>query len=106
MAVAIVQQEPEATLAERVEHLFPWSGDPVLPAPAPVREPISKTTIDMMAALASVLSARLALLLAVVGAFVLAVLVIQSPSVPALVALGLFSALVVPLAWLSQKRVT
>lgn len=82
-----------------------WSQQPTAEPPAAEpRVQVSKIVLDSMAAMASLLTVRLALLLTVIGTFVLALQVVGHPSTPALVALGIFSLLICPLAWLSQKR--
>ena len=59
-------------------------------------------------ALAVILAIRLILLVAVIGAFVLAWAVLKTPdavTIPALVVLGVYAALiVVPIVWLSAHR--
>lgn len=100
VAEELVPPELEAMPDTQVHEIFASASAPSR-APAP-RVPISKATIDTMAALASVLQVRLALLLTVIGTFVLGVLSICYPSSQALVAMGLFGALMLPLAWLSK----
>lgn len=56
-------------------------------------------------ALATVLSARLILLLAGIGAFVLAYLALQQPTPPALIACAIYDiAIFAPLVWLYAKQ--
>src|SRR5689334_16134305 len=112
MATAVLEEEE--FVSPTVLHLIPpASPEAQVDAamrdwaqPKPHREPVPKQALDALAAVASVLTVRLVLALAVAGAFALAVLVIQHPTTPALVALGFFTALIAPLCWLAQKRVT
>lgn len=110
MAVALVDEEFVESDNERLARLFAEQMAATAPAepPAPKapRVPMSKVLLDTMAATASLLTVRLALVLTVIFAFILALLVVQSPSTPGLIALGIFSALIFPLAWLSAGRVT
>ena len=71
--------------------------------------PPQPNTLDVLlaafTALGYAISARALLMLAIVGAFVLAVMAILSDKIPALVALGLFAALVViPMCILELRR--
>ncbi len=76
------------------------------PKPAPPRAaPPSHEVMTALSAVASVLTVRLALLLAVIGAFALAILVVMRPSDQAVWVLGIYCMIMIPLAWLAPKRV-
>lgn len=110
MSTSIVEEE-EFDLSSPLLRLVPTAEEGPIPPPAPLiakpkREPLSKLAADSLAAIASVLTVRLTMAMAVVGAFSLAVMVIRHPSPAGLVALGIFTALIGPLCWLAQKRVT
>jgi hypothetical protein len=88
---------------------------PPAPPAAPTAAPAQVTAAQLQAlqaaqqtvqALASVLTARLAMFLVVVGALILAIINVVHPSDRGLIALGLFAVLIIPMSWLAQRRVT
>lgn len=73
--------------------------------PRPPRPEIGAEVLAALKALGSLLTVRLMLLLAVIGAFILARLTLAAPSESAFWVLGIFNLTVVgPLVWLSQRR--
>lgn len=71
------------------------------------RQPLLPPTevMAVLGAIAMVVAARVILLLSVMGAFVLALLTVQSPSVGSIVMTALYAVFVVgPLAYLALKR--
>lgn len=112
MSLKLVGEEPaftEEQLAAIASAHLPLDELPqprVAAAPKPTPEPISKAAAEALAAMASVLTVRLVLALVVAISGLLAWRVGEHPSLPGLVALGVFAVQIVPLVWLSQKRVT
>jgi len=110
MSLEVIEEEPVEWPAP-LQKLRLIQDEPTAP-PAPPRAPptprpaSTPEQLAMLTALGSLITVRLALLAAVIGAFALAMTVILNPTTPALVALGTFCAIIVPLSWLAQKRVT
>lgn len=71
-------------------------------APPP---PPTQAQQEALAAVASVLTARLALFVSVIGLIGLAVFAVSKGTYPALGALAIYAAALGPLVWLAQKRV-
>lgn len=72
-------------------------------APRPARRPASDVVLQVMNAMFAVLTVRVMLLLAVIGAFALAWQAITDPSELKIWILGVYSIVTIaPLAWLSR----
>ena len=99
MSVSVVSEEviePRAPL-----RLVPTAPEP----PAKIREPISEEVFQVMGKLAQVLAIRVMLALAIIGAFVLALIAMSSPTLLALVVFGMWGAGVIgPLTYLAQRK--
>lgn len=111
--VEMIGEEFHPEPDSRVHVLEQFQPPPAPPAPAPA--PRERTLEQIQAlqaaqltvqALASVLTARLAMFTVVLGSLILAVVNVVYPSDRGLIALGLFAALMIPMAWLAQRRVT
>lgn len=70
------------------------------------REAPTKEAMMALQAVASLLTVRLALVLAVIGAFILGTITIQGGSQVGIYVLGLFVLIIGCLSWLAQKRVS
>ena len=113
----IVNDEPPAPAADPQGALAHAEGLAMLrqlveqnaaPPPAPVQAPPDRHAqlLGVMNLLATLLTVRLALVLAVLGSFILAVLVVPNPQPGALWALGIFCSSLIPLSWLVSRRVS
>lgn len=103
-----MQSETSSTVRQlRVEEVAPRQRRQTEPSPAPTRQ--EPSTLDVLVAaftgLGYALSARGLLLLSLIGAFVLAMRVMDSPSPMALAVLVAYAAFtVVPVAYLEVRR--
>lgn len=102
-AEAVQMHALEAMLREITERSPPAAAEPPPAKPTPDRD---HQILGIMNLLATLLTVRLALVLAVVGAFVLAMMTVRNPQPGALWALGIFCSSLIPLSWLVSRRVS
>lgn len=104
-AATPAEVEAAALWAEAAERLGAEPAPPPAPRPPkPPRQPASLEIMQMTQALASVLTVRVMLLCAVVGATVLAYRLLDTPTPYGLGVLAIYCVAMGPLVWLSARR--
>ena len=106
MALQVVAETDSPDLEEIYrETAAKMAPEPRYTPPPVKRDAPTKEAMMALQAVASLLTVRLALVLAVIGAFVLGMVAINHESQVGLYVLGIFSLIVACLSWLAQRRV-
>lgn len=104
MGVKIISEEP--VHVERPPLRLVMAPEPIkVKEPNPAREEFFQAMLVTLTATAMILAARVVLVMAVISAFVLALLTVSHPSIGAIVTTGIYCiGVIAPLAYLALKK--